>query len=170
MGTLLQIVLTLFLIYIPNSFLSQFNFKRNTVCWQHCFCWCFLQRITSKGIVWNAILSDDGKTLFKFYLAPNLTFSFLWLLCHNLIYLKRMVAFKWPHVNHHHPAHENFANPKCQWLWDDLQYVYRRVAGAEGLEPPTFGFGDRHSTNWIIHPIQKKSLLLSQVLAQIVLT
>lgn len=31
----------------------------------------------------------------------------------------------------------------CKFSWVDIEYD---VAGAEGLEPPTFGFGDRRSS------------------------
>lgn len=40
-----------------------------------------------------------------------------------------------------------------QWVTTPLLYqaeLKRQIAGAEGLKPPTFGFGDRCSVNWTI--------------------
>ena len=36
-------------------------------------------------------------------------------------------------------------------LVSGITTLSRDFAEAEGVEPPTFGFGDRHSTNWTFH-------------------
>ena len=38
----------------------------------------------------------------------------------------------------------------------ELILAYGNLAGQEGLEPPTPGFGDRRSTNWSYWPTFKK--------------
>ena len=39
--------------------------------------------------------------------------------------------------------------------FNERPIVYFDLAGAEGLEPPTIGFGDRCSTNWNYAPASK---------------
>ena len=34
-----------------------------------------------------------------------------------------------------------------------MELLINKLAGQEGLEPPTFGFGDRRSTNWSYWPV-----------------
>lgn len=39
-----------------------------------------------------------------------------------------------------------------------MELLINKLAGQEGLEPPTCGFGDRRSTNWSYWPIACASL------------
>ena len=42
-----------------------------------------------------------------------------------------------------------------------MELLINKLAGQEGLEPPTCGFGDRRSTNWSYWPISVSESLAS---------
>ena len=50
------------------------------------------------------------------------------------------------------PVGHETLNASCLTSWINFKgffiVVYNILAGAEGIEPPTSGFGDRRSTNW----------------------
>ena len=50
------------------------------------------------------------------------------------------------------PVGHETLNASCLTSWINFKgffiVIYNILAGAEGIEPPTSGFGDRRSTNW----------------------
>ena len=50
-----------------------------------------------------------------------------------------------------------------------MELLINKLAGQEGLEPPTCGFGDRRSTNWSYWPVSLPILPLARFLVKRVL-
>ena len=50
-----------------------------------------------------------------------------------------------------------------------MELLINKLAGQEGLEPPTCGFGDRRSTNWSYWPVSLPILPLASFLVKRVL-